>query len=817
MKTKISRVDAHWIGNSFSIDPDLMLPVRPRLLPELLVVPFGGDGLLFLGSEIAQVIRGKSAKVLLPRVFPLLDGRTTIEELAAQMPEYPSHAARDVVSLLYSRGLLEDGTSMAPASRELAALSSFLGRHIDVSRANGNRDEALLRLKHARTVLSGDVDLVRSFARHLESSSIPLLAATEPIEDSLFHLSVTCGEVFSGLDDLQRAFVAGKSCLVVRLGARGAHLGPFLKAGSTICPSCLVRHHAGPIGLPDPTWAEYWIGLASSLSVLWLSRVTAGLSIPTYRVFSLDSDGELGEEVRLVPRMPGCDDCGLPGSSLELTHPAMLPWAYHCSTAFQSREHLSPKDHQHHYLVANLELASEQRRPLFGASRFPLPAPCSVALQQHPDWAELRAPAGSDGLSLQVLSTFLGHVAGECVENGACRRLTPTGGNLGSVELWVAIGSLECIPAGVYRYYAPGHALERVHEASIPSISNVLRSCLSTLDDRFVLFATGDLAKCSQKYNAFAYRLTGLDSGVTLAFGHRVAESLGLHMAELRDFDDEQLARMLGVAFKREYPVPTFAAVLSFDVDAIGSVLGSRFPVAEAPVRETTEKDLTYEAMDCIRQAAVVLHARNAPSIARGFVHGSTARVRHPRSLGQAIYARRSVRSYGAESIGRNIVEALLFNSSRFLFAREALGAEGASLIRPLLAVARPQLDLPVGIYEISDCGTALKRRADFSTAAMAGCINQASLGSSPMAIFAVGNLRRALFERGARGYRELAQDAGAAIGHILLEASAFGLVGCAAGGVIADGLRVAAGLNGFDECPLLAFHFGAAPDSNIR
>ena len=62
---------------------------------------------------------------------------------------------------------------------------------------------------------------------------------------------------------------------------------------------------------------------------------------------------------------------------------------------------------------------------------------------------------------------------------------------------------------------------------------------------------------------------------------------------------------------------------------------------------------------------------------------------------------------------------------------------------------------------------------------------------------------------RGLRGYRELAQQAGVAVGVVWLAATALGLVGTAAGGVIAAGLRESAAMDGYHECPLLAFPLG--------
>ena len=73
-----------------------------------------------------------------------------------------------------------------------------------------------------------------------------------------------------------------------------------------------------------------------------------------------------------------------------------------------------------------------------------------------------------------------------------------------------------------------------------------------------------------------------------------------------------------------------------------------------------------------------------------------------------------------------------------------------------------------------------------------------------------VANLDEQLAWRGARGYREAALHGGAAVAAAWLAATAHGLVGSAAGGVIASAFREACGMDGYVECPLLAFHFGS-------
>src|SRR3954447_12283567 len=101
---------AESMGQAVEIDPQLVMPKRPRFLRELVAVEMG-DGLLIEGTDEQQVLRGSAAKTLLPKLIPALDGTHTTEELAALYPQLPSRAIHNAVALLYTRGLLEDAAA----------------------------------------------------------------------------------------------------------------------------------------------------------------------------------------------------------------------------------------------------------------------------------------------------------------------------------------------------------------------------------------------------------------------------------------------------------------------------------------------------------------------------------------------------------------------------------------------------------------------------------------------------------------------------------------------------------------------------------
>ena len=142
MKTGAILVAADILGPNLLSDPEVQVPRKPRLPPEIVVLPFGPRGILLEGSKTTQVLSGSSARTLLPAVLEQLDGTKTVEEIAAAIPYASFDDIENVVTLLFSCGVLEDGLS-PPPPEEFRDLDAFLGRFVDVTRNNQNRGEAM--------------------------------------------------------------------------------------------------------------------------------------------------------------------------------------------------------------------------------------------------------------------------------------------------------------------------------------------------------------------------------------------------------------------------------------------------------------------------------------------------------------------------------------------------------------------------------------------------------------------------------------------------------------------------------------------------
>ena len=223
MTTVVNIVPAREMGRPFLADPELKLPDRPRLIPELLVCPIGPDGLLFSGAQSTQVLRGRSARQLLPRVIPLLDGTRRCEELLMSLPGLKAETLFDVLSLLFSRGLIEDGGASFVDQSEFSETARFLGRHNDVSRRNRNRAEAMARLAQSSVRIVGPDSLVYLVREQLvQSGVIHTSCNREGAGRSDLTVAISTGDAPIELGVLKVTIASCDRTVIVRLGEHEA-------------------------------------------------------------------------------------------------------------------------------------------------------------------------------------------------------------------------------------------------------------------------------------------------------------------------------------------------------------------------------------------------------------------------------------------------------------------------------------------------------------------------------------------------------------------------------------------------------------------
>lgn len=97
------------------------------LAPGIDVVPLDDGNLLFRSDTLAIRIEGGFARVLAQRVLPLLDGRRSFDELAAQLPDLPAGDLRARLdALVQSQVLRRADNPQQPSAGDEGALAPFL-------------------------------------------------------------------------------------------------------------------------------------------------------------------------------------------------------------------------------------------------------------------------------------------------------------------------------------------------------------------------------------------------------------------------------------------------------------------------------------------------------------------------------------------------------------------------------------------------------------------------------------------------------------------------------------------------------------------
>jgi SagB-type dehydrogenase family enzyme len=800
VKSHGTLVHAESIGRHFSADADLVLPEHPRIPPEVLVLPFDEDGLLFVGTKQTQLLRGKSARDLLPRLMPHLNGRSTIEVLAARFPWLASGTIRNAVTLLYSRGLLEDGCP-PPAAADLRDVDSFLGRFVDVTRVNHNRREALDRLQASSVLVGGSDEGADLLQRQLAGSGIGRLGLVKDAGGDLRGCSLVVAVATRESDDLTLLLEQARQHGVWALHVRVAHdlvqIGPLLMPGQICCYPCMREIHDLPRGDADPDLVSFWLGMAALEAFLVLSRVGNPRLHNGFERYETTRHG-IVNQYRYIVGIPGCARCGLGGPSLDPASPAFLSWLLHSSVSMPPHELRSPREHQNHYNAPNIALTLELNEPYYGAPIVALPA--ARPLDGPLPWSE----RGSErrGIDVEELATLLWYAAGyQTLEHDARWRIAPTAGGLGSPELFVIARQVDGLAEGLYRYHSPRHVLERLKDSSLPLLQAAL-GVASALPPCTIVGA-GALGKVRSKYQNFSYRLVNLDAGVALGYLHDVAAALGLQVREYSDIHDKGIAEAISLPIAENRYVPTF--VIGFGVEdahtrQIFSALGPQVlnavidAAAPPPSRRWMPPD--WQSNRLVRTAG----GEAEPTLS---------------TFGSVLLARRSVRAYAARPIAPAILRR--FTALAVGICRTRIGSGAAAVnVRPWLALRVPSGALAAGVYQIDveRPDELLLRRSGFSQQDMERCLVQKSLSSAPAMIFVTGDFGAALAERGSRAYRELLIQAGAAVARTLLVATAHGLGACTSAGLMDASFRPLANIDGYRDCPLVALTAGYPVES---
>lgn len=367
---------------------------------------------------------------------------------------------------------------------------------------------------------------------------------------------------------------------------------------------------------------------------------------------------------------------------------------------------------------------------------------------------------------------------------GHVLRAAPSSGGLFPSELYVIVRNVDGLDAGLYHYDPEQHRLDVL--GSVPDTK--ITQGASQADITVIL--TSVFRRTGYKYRDRAYRYAVADGGHVLENLRITAHSAGLEARLVPRFDEQQVARMLGVDDVEEGTL----AVMDLQRGArksAGAIHASRdsFSVPPAPL--------------------------TAPLGVTGLVHRATSLRALPASdmtdeivlppplpasatVSGTILQRRSQRRFLAEPLPLQVLSSMLADVAQAPQLSDAIGIH--------LVVNRVD-GLSPGIYRyLREHVLARVREGDFAAAAQSAALSQEVIGGAAVVLVLSANRERMLAE-GPRGYRHGFLEAGMLGERWLLGAVARGLAACPVGAFYDE---ETAALIGVDARREWVLHFAA-------
>ncbi|MFC0597291.1 SagB family peptide dehydrogenase [Streptomyces palmae] len=401
-------------------------------------------------------------------------------------------------------------------------------------------------------------------------------------------------------------------------------------------------------------------------------------------------------------------------------------------------------------------------------------------------------------------------------------RGTGSGGGMYPMEIyWVTAGTGGLAP-GVYHYSTAHHALERLLTGDLTE--EVRAACGPSSPgadpeaDGFLL-VTVRFWKNAFKYNSFCYHVVSQDAGALLGCWDLLAAGLGRRLSRAYWFDDQRLARLLGLDAEEE----TVLAVVPLPTGAAGPGRPAAVPAADPGALidrtpfERSARVRTFEQVEQVHRAVLAdRRERPAQEAARDLVPpppsgGPWVELPEPlvertagRGIGEVMRARRT--SFGSlvrsPQLGLDELGTVLAGTvSAQRYTADVVPEDTA--LTGLYVLANRVAGLASGCYRYDPEGHRLHTVAqrplgDFLQRNY--YLSNYNLEQAAAVLAISGRWESTLEAMGSRGYRVLSAEVGAMSQSAYATSTALG-TGC---GVVLgfDNISIdeAVGLDGTDE-----------------
>lgn len=286
-------------------------------------------------------------------------------------------------------------------------------------------------------------------------------------------------------------------------------------------------------------------------------------------------------------------------------------------------------------------------------------------------------------------------------------RPIPSGGALFPCELYLLVGPGKVFPAGLYHYDAAHHALDILQQGNY---LEQLQASLAHPDDTspgYTLLLSCFFWKDGFKYEAFSYRLQGLDIGAVIGQSIIISDHYHLEATIHYQFLDRALDELLGLDPLHEsiYAVITLSSTNHLPVDS-SDTFEEAIHYQTTPTAEPLESVASWPLVEAAHSASLIetrasfrplrsltpiKRAESMASLALSPANGSL-------DLWQARYQRRSASGFRPGTLSESQLAQLLLTSTRG--TSNDLDGQSDFLLHTLLyCVVNTVENIPSGIY----------------------------------------------------------------------------------------------------------------------
>jgi SagB-type dehydrogenase family enzyme len=840
-----------------------MTPVRPRFVDDCVTVPTE-EGLLVDGMDRPRIVRAPGCFTLLPALISLMDGTNEISDLERHFPQMDPEQVRRAASVLFSAGLLEDNvgydeTNNCTNNNTL----SFFRRFLSVTGINSSAQEAYSKLQNTEALIASHSNCEEASSR-LQSSllsvgfgavrtlSAGFLNRPDHLITKMQH-AIIVSLTFKG-DDIDWNFKLDEWSsnrripwfrAVVDEKQHYADIGPLFCSDKTPCYQCFRLVHARPSGSFDDLEFDhcssthmFWTGVVAAELMYLVSDISVAVTKKGFRRYDLRT---LESKVLQSFRLPGCARCramgrGSPKGEIEERVDTAL--VFEDYVGLEVAPLGARRTTREGFLVQSMSIV-EQEKYLRSCEQQPLNQEYTGLDCNILDAMGAELQISPKRLTASGIATILRMTAGIREADFAARKVSrwaPTSGNLGSVEVFLAIREIDGLAPGFYFYHPQQHALaaleRRGGSIGVDEFMRRVILCDSETLPGVMICLVGAFGRVSRKYGPFGYKLINLDAGVAIGRLHLTARSLGVSAQIVAESADDLVERELSL----NAPSRQSTAVIALSHGAKGQLdirsrnrsgHSIRYPLVKRQPREfyelRTADVLELLFLESRKRECDPRGVRDEFIAERGFTanHSNYGGVFLPpparclRSIGKVFGDRKTIRKYSTKSVPCEYISSILYHACPDFRLSHSDGCSYTQSLRFLLLAQHIEGLLP-GVYSYVP-GHHLLRivRSALSPEEFKQLVVQDEFGKAPFQIWVIGDLASVCESHGSIGHRHLLLWGGIAVQRLSLVALGLGLGGAIVAGLVRGAARSLLGLDGYQQTGIVAFVGGFADDVN--